>query len=347
MWFSVAARALLGASMATAMALPAAGNTAPKDPGHTMKLFTLEQMKEAFSNGTLPPIEAPVSFKEPSKADEDGVKKMFKVNAVNANAGCAANPNMRFEWREYSDSDRHALVDSIQCLRSRPARIGGSNNRFEDFAVIHRDLSPSIHNNQKFLLWHRYFLWAFEQVLREECGFDRAFVWWDETKDAGHFSQLDMFSPTFFGTMHGCLNDGKFAGLQQIGGGCVSREGTAENTAQCNSDFENYCRGMGNYPDFERCWEYGPHGYGHNGIGGTMAYVEISPSDPAFYMHHSYVDRVYRVWQNADVSRRTSISGLIADGSPLTMDTRKFHSLSRPLAPLSSLRRPKFSWRIC
>ncbi|KAK8104063.1 Di-copper centre-containing protein [Apiospora kogelbergensis] len=291
MWFSVAARALLGASMATAMALPAAGNTAPKDPGHTMKLFTLEQMKEA-----------PVSFKEPSKADEDGVKKMFKVNAVNANAGCAANPNMRFEWREYSDSDRHALVDSIQCLRSRPARIGGSNNRFEDFAVIHRDLSPSIHNNQKFLLWHRYFLWAFEQ-------------------DAGHFSQLDMFSPTFFGTMHGCLNDGKFAGLQQIGGGCVSREGTAENTAQCNSDFENYCRGMGNYPDFERCWEYGPHGYGHNGIGGTMAYVEISPSDPAFYMHHSYVDRVYRVWQNADVSRRTSISGLIADGSPLTMDT--------------------------
>ncbi|KAK7962484.1 uncharacterized protein PG986_003309 [Apiospora aurea] len=283
MWFSVAARALLGASMATALALPALDPTAPKDPGHTMKLFTLEQMKEAFSNGTLPPSTHP----------------------------CSSNPNMRFEWREYSDSDRHALVDSIQCLRSRPARIAGSNSRFEDFAVIHRNFSPQIHNNQKFLLWHRYFLWAFEQILREECGFNRAFVWWDETKDAGRFSQLDMFSPP----------SSKFAGIQQVGGGCVSREGTAENTAQCNSDFENYCRGMGNYPDFERCWEYGPHGYGHNGIGGTMAYVEISPSDPAFYMHHSYIDRVYRVWQNADPARRTSISGLTADGSALTMDT--------------------------
>ncbi|KAK8074995.1 tyrosinase [Apiospora hydei] len=287
MWFSVAARALLGASMATAMALPALDPTAPKDPGHTMKLFTLEQMKEEPAN------------------------KLFKINAV---SGCSSNPNIRFEWREYSDSDRHALVDSIQCLRSRPARIAGSNNRFEDFAVIHRNFSPQIHNNQKFLLWHRYFLWAFEQILREECGFNRAFVWWDETKDAGRFSQLDMFSPNFFGTMHGCLNDGKFAGIQQVGGGCVSREGTAENTAQCSTDFENYCRGMGNYPDFERCWEYGPHGYGHNGIGGTMAYVEISPSDPAFYMHHSYIDRVYRVWQNADPARRTSISAISLGG---------------------------------
>ncbi|KAK7914516.1 hypothetical protein PG985_012219 [Apiospora marii] len=313
MWFPVVARALLGASMVSALALPNEP-TAPKDPGHTMKLFTLEQMKEAFSNGTLPPINAPVSHKEP-KAQTNA---MFKVNAVNS---CASNPNVRFEWRDYSDSDRHALVDSIQCLRTRPARIAGANSRFEDFAVIHRNFSPNIHNNQKFLLWHRYFLWAFEQVLREECGFNRAFVWWDETKDAGRFSQLDMFSPNFFGTMHGCLNDGRFAGIQQVGGGCVSRDGTAENTKQCNTDFENYCRGMGNYPDFERCWEFGPHGYGHNGIGGTMAYVEISPSDPAFYMHHSYIDRVYRVWQNADPARRTSISGLTADGSPLTMDT--------------------------
>ncbi|KAK8061318.1 tyrosinase- variant [Apiospora phragmitis] len=314
MWFSVAARALLGASMATALALPV-DPTAPKDPGHTMKLFTLEQMKEAFSNGTLPPINAPVSHK--AAPGKEQANALFKVNAVNANAGCSANPNMRFEWREYSDSDRHALVNSIQCLQTRPARIAGSNSRFQDFAVIHQKMSPDIHNNQKFLLWHRYFLWAFEQVLREECGFDRAFVWWDETKDAGHFSQLDMFSPTFFGTMHGCLNDGAFAGWQQVSGGCVSREGTAENTAQCSTSFENYCRGMGNYPDFERCWEYGPHGYGHNGIGGTMAYVEISPSDPAFYMHHSYVDRVYRVWQNADPARRTSISGLTADAISL------------------------------
>lgn len=97
---------------------------------------------------------------------------------------------------------------------------------------------------------------------------------------------------------------------------------------------------MSNYPDFERCWEFGPHGYGHNGIGGTMAYVEISPSDPAFYMHHSYIDRVYRVWQNADPARRTSISGLIADGSPLTMDTRKF-PIPAPYSSFLLFRRPR------
>jgi hypothetical protein len=29
-----------------------------------------------------------------------------------------------------------------------------------------------IHGNGLFLTWHRYFVWAYEQALRDECGYE-------------------------------------------------------------------------------------------------------------------------------------------------------------------------------
>jgi tyrosinase len=48
-----------------------------------------------------------------------------------------------------------------------------------------------------------------------------------------------------------------------------------------------------------------------------------SPGDPAFFMHHSYVDYTFRKWQLGSLSRRTTISGCAANNGcpPLTLDT--------------------------
>ncbi len=97
-------------------------------------------------------------------------------------AGDCPNPNIRFEWDNYSASDRQAYVGAIKCLINRPAsgKFSFSKNRYEDFVRLHQSYAPNIHSQStsqqthKFLLWHRYFVWAFEQVLRDECGFTRA-----------------------------------------------------------------------------------------------------------------------------------------------------------------------------
>lgn len=53
-----------------------------------------------------------------------------------------------------------------------------------------------------------------------------------------------------------------------------------------------------------------------------MSDVSASPSDPVFWMHHSFVDHSFRIWQNMDVAGRTgSINGNDANGNPLTMNT--------------------------
>ena len=54
-----------------------------------------------------------------------------------------------------------------------------------------------------------------------------------------------------------------------------------------------------------------------------MADVASSPEDPIFMMHHSYIDRQWRLWQNGDPARLTEVGGNTApDGSgpTLTLD---------------------------
>jgi tyrosinase len=276
-----------------------------------------------------------------------------------AATACAANPNMRYEWNSYKTADRVNFVNSIKCLINKPAsgNFPPATNRFEDLARLHQMYMPNIHGNAKFLVWHRYFLWTFEQVLRDECGLTAAFPWFDETLHAGAFSSSDIFSTSYFGLLGGpdsngnpkCVTTGAFAGLTaHIGPGssntahCLSRGGNAQLTAQCNSNYVNTCNARTSYSDMESCSEGGsvpysiaefdigiyvltlprPHAYGHNGIGGVMADVSASPSDPFFYMHHSSVDHSFRIWQNADVSSRTtSINGVDHNGVALTMNT--------------------------
>lgn len=107
----------------------------------------------------------------------------------------------RIEWDSYSDSDRQAYINAIKCLQSRPAsgQFGQSKSRYEDLVALHQTLTPNVHGNAKFLLWHRYYLWTFEDMLRQECGFDRALPWWDETKVAGRFAQSSIFSDQWYG----------------------------------------------------------------------------------------------------------------------------------------------------
>ena len=148
-------------------------------------VVSLDDFKTMDRNGTkLAPHGHAVSKDDPSvnstPSEESLMKKPMmsqKFATPAAAASCAANPNVRFEWRDFSNSDRHALTDGIKCLMNKPAsgKFPPARNRYEDFVRVHQQYSPNIHNNAKFLLWHRYFLWTFEQVLREECGFDRAF----------------------------------------------------------------------------------------------------------------------------------------------------------------------------
>ncbi|PGH03287.1 hypothetical protein GX51_04157 [Blastomyces parvus] len=318
---------LLGASVASASVKGLLDKLSPNLPlssfggFHTMSLEDAKQGKDLIGKIIRPP---------PKQSPNTQMVSTF-------GAACVGRTNMRVEWRRLSHDDRLAFLRSVKCLIDRPpsGNFQYARNRYEDFARLHQQMINDIHSNDLFLVWHRYFLWTFEQVLRDECGFNRAFPWWDETRDAGRFAQAPLFTRDYFGSLPGprngqgvCITDGVFAGLTcNIGPGtsnrphCLARAVNEGQTAQCNNDYVIACNRRTNYASMHSCAETGPHGYGHNGIGSVMMDVAGSPSDPIFYMHHAFIDRNFRVWQNENQARWTTINGADSRGRPLTLDT--------------------------
>lgn len=75
-----------------------------------------------------------------------------------------------------SKADRKSYIAAVQCLRNLPSKSDKSwapaaKTRFDDFVAIHVNQTMFIHGNGLFLTWHRYFVWAYEQALRNECGY--------------------------------------------------------------------------------------------------------------------------------------------------------------------------------
>ncbi|KAF7115509.1 hypothetical protein CNMCM5793_002467 [Aspergillus hiratsukae] len=51
------------------------------------------------------------------------------------------------------------------------------------------------------------------------------------------------------------------------------------------------------------------HRGGHISVGGQMADFFVSPLEPAFFLHHAQIDRLWSLWQGAEEGRRETYNG--------------------------------------
>ncbi|KAK3385521.1 hypothetical protein B0H63DRAFT_183755 [Podospora didyma] len=71
--------------------------------------------------------------------------------------------------------------------------------------------------------------------------------------------------------------------------------------------FQGVLQGDGRYTDTV---SLGVHGGGHFSMGGDPGGdAFISPNDPAFYLHHAQVDRLFWMWQMQDYNNRKNVAG--------------------------------------
>lgn len=311
----------LAATASLVSAAPAGGNAPPAlplDKFNTQKFTPLLSLEEAFkikgNSSGVPPAAPPPS------------NNRFTLLAT------CGSPRVRKEWNNLNDGEKAQFTDAIKCLMGKPKKsFAAATSRYEDFVALHQSLTPNVHGNAKFLLWHRYYLWTFEQELRNVCGFTGPLPWFDESKVAGRFAQSSVFSSTWFGSVAvngGCVTNGKFANLAcNIGPGsgnsrhCLARNNDDSATANTNTAMVDACNSRTDYADMAACAEGGAHAWGHNGIGAVMSDVYASPSDPVFWLHHAFIDRNFRIWQNKDSARTGYVDGTDRVGNRLTLDT--------------------------
>jgi tyrosinase len=145
---------------------------------------------------------------------EDGIGNFIKpIHRGNVARATCSSVRVRTEWHSTSDTEKQNFVSSLKCLMGKApsGQFAASKSRYEDFVALHQILTPRVHQSSKFLLWHRYYLWTFEQVLRDDCGLTTTFPWFDETKYAGKFSQSSIFSSQWMGAISlggNCVTDG-------------------------------------------------------------------------------------------------------------------------------------------
>ncbi|KAF3052247.1 hypothetical protein E8E11_011198 [Didymella keratinophila] len=289
----------------------------------------------------------------------------------NAEKCTLENVSVRREWSFLTRNERLDYINAVNCLARKPAKTpaaiaAGAKSRYDDFVVTHILQTMNIHGTGNFLAWHRYYTWAYEQVLRNECGYKGyqpyySWPWWanDPTK-----------SPLFDGSETSLSGDGAYVAgrnasclpsdarclvtLQPAhGGGCV-KSGPMKDWKISMGPLQNHLAGVKPNPQADglgynpRCMSrdiskqaaaettddrvaflirnstdiksfqdlmqnfipgsVGIHSGGHYTIGGDAGSdLYNSPADPAFFLHHGMVDKVWWIWQNLDVERRTHV----------------------------------------
>ncbi|KAK0617462.1 hypothetical protein B0T14DRAFT_484352 [Immersiella caudata] len=233
--------------------------------------------------------------------------------------------NQRKAWHTLSNKEKKAYIDAELCLMSKPATLGlpGATNRFEELQSIHQASGAIIHNVGGFLPYHRYYLYAHEKLLQDECGYKGMQPWWDETRDAGHYSTSVVLDPvTGFGGdgsgPNGCITTGPFASfVNNIGPGywfgpnCINRYVNDSVSVMAGQAYIDFCRQKQTFAEFWPCFERCPHRSGHGAIGGKLLDAVASPGDPLFYLHHAWLDKLWWEWQELNLGvRLTEIGGV-------------------------------------
>lgn len=179
----------------------------------------------------------------------------------------------------------------------------------------HADMSHMMHSNmgpvglQRFLPWHRTFLYEFENLL-QSINPDITIPYWDWTVDQSIPLWLQVFTPTVIGTN---TPDVSFPIVVTRTPGSDAPELPPKSDVDKVMAKKNYTEftdclesgNFGNHPEFQT----GMHDQVHVWVGGAMGQIPIAPADPLFWLHHANIDRIWSLWQKQNPNKNPILMG--------------------------------------
>lgn len=210
---------------------------------------------------------------------------------------------MRKEWGELSHEERKSYIAAIQCMRSIPSILDlpGTKSLYDDVAAVHINATMAVHASGSFLSWHRHSLWLWEQLLRNECGYDGYQPYWNWALSAGNLSG----SPLFDGSETSLSGNGepKPDRIPYIVGGVPMPVGTGGGCVM-NGPFANMTLNLGPFEFAQTLppnWgDWTPH----------CLYRDFNDWGAARYTNQSSVDRLFTLENIVELQDAISSSGV-------------------------------------
>jgi hypothetical protein len=77
---------------------------------------------------------------------------------------------------DLTDAQRIEYTTAVKCLMKLPpksdrTRFPGALSRFDDFVAYHMTHAMKLHDNLHLFGAHKYYVWLFEEALRNECNY--------------------------------------------------------------------------------------------------------------------------------------------------------------------------------
>ncbi|KAL5022200.1 hypothetical protein ScPMuIL_001355 [Solemya velum] len=207
---------------------------------------------------------------------------------------------VRREYRMLSDEERRAYHRAINVLKTDTS---AEPNKYDAIASFHTGITAiSAHGGCNFEGWHRVYLYIYENALREVLpGF--TLPYWDSRLDFYMEDPTEsiLWTDDFLGNGDGVVTSGPFANWATPAGPLTRNVGndgplfSHEDVINVTSRFRmaDIC---GDEAPIEYDLEF-KHGGGHRFVDGQMGMIETSAYEPAFYMHHVFVDYVWELFR--------------------------------------------------
>ncbi|KAK3682973.1 hypothetical protein B0T22DRAFT_502113 [Podospora appendiculata] len=222
-------------------------------------------------------------------------------------------PAQRRAWHTLRNSEKKAYLDAEACVMKTPSKIAipGARSQFDELVAIHQLIALTIHSTGVFLPWHRWYL-NLHEVMLKGCGYTGATPYWDEIRDA---TLVNIISSAIYDPVTGfggggvaptyCTTTGPFANYTNSIGpnylatdGCIGRNFVGNPLREMNATAEaNRCMTLTTYDEAWVCIYMIPHLAGRISMSSLRPDPLTSPTEPAFYMHHAYVDKMWWDWQ--------------------------------------------------
>ncbi|KAE8826464.1 hypothetical protein PTNB73_06874 [Pyrenophora teres f. teres] len=119
--------------------------------------------------------------------------------------------SVRKEWGSLPRAEKLDYINAVHCLAKLPAKTpasiaAGAKSRFDDLVVTHIQQTFTIHGTANFLPWHRYYVWQFGKMLREECGYNGHLPYWNWA----HYAHDPKSGPLLDGSDTSLSGDGSY-----------------------------------------------------------------------------------------------------------------------------------------
>lgn len=236
---------------------------------------------------------------------------------------------IRKDFTAMNIEERQRFVTALRTAATNPIY----RDRYRNLGKLHSRMPSQLlhHMPQVFLPWHRWYLLEFEDFLRRiDCRITIPF--WDWSKDAEQWAQATDEGNVWNAGLHGlggdgvlpheCVKDGPFQEgeffiPETIGQSCLKRNFNrscflpAKEQVQKIIDSENF-------NEFESFTRKVIHPAFHDCVGGHMAKHHSAAFTPEFWIHHSFVDKLWADWQMRSSNRTFQYFPSIPFEMPLT-----------------------------